>query len=59
MTKWFLFALFLIVGLGMLVVGIVYMRREKQDAESVRIYRAAAIIGALLTIGAILWQVLA
>ena len=59
MTKWFLFALFLIVGLGMLIVGIAYMRREKQDAESVRIYRTAAIIGSLLTIGAILWQVLA
>ena len=59
MTKWFLFALFLIVGFGMLIVGIVYMRREKQDAESVRIYRTAAIIGSLLTIGTILWQVLA
>jgi F0F1-type ATP synthase membrane subunit c/vacuolar-type H+-ATPase subunit K len=59
MKEWLLFALFLIVGLGMLIAGIFYMRKEKNDADSVRIYRVVSIIGAVLTIGAVAYQVLA
>jgi putative Mn2+ efflux pump MntP len=58
MTEWLLFALFLMVGLGMLVAGLFYMRKEKHDPESVRIYRVVAIIGMVLTIGSILFKTL-
>ncbi len=54
MNAWILFVLFLFVGLGMLVAGILYERKEKDDPESVKIYRAIAIIGAVLSIGATL-----
>jgi uncharacterized membrane protein len=53
MNGWLLFGLFLIVGLGMLVAGIVYMLKEKSDPESVKIYRVITIIGAVLAIAAI------
>lgn len=59
MKEWLLFGLFLIVGLGMLIAGIGYMRKEKHDAESVKIYRVVAIIGAVLTVGSILLKALA
>ncbi|MEM5767654.1 MAG: hypothetical protein AAGU32_05115 [Bacillota bacterium] len=54
MNAWILFVLFLFVGLGMLIAGILYERKEKDDPESVKIYRAIAIIGAVLSIGATL-----
>ncbi len=56
MNAWILFVLFLFVGLGMLVAGILYERKEKDDPESVKIYRAIAIIGAVLSIGATLMK---
>lgn len=49
MKEWLLFALFLIVGLGMLLSGIVYMVKEKDDAESVKLYRVVSVIGAAMT----------
>ena len=58
MKEWLLFTLYLIVGLGMLVAGIIYMRKEKNDPESVKIYGAASIIGAVLTIGAVAFKFL-
>lgn len=54
MNAWILFVLFLFVGIGMLIAGILYERKEKDDPESVKIYRAIAIIGAVLSIGAAL-----
>lgn len=50
MEEWLLPGLFLIVGLGMLVAGIIYLRRERDDAESVRIYRVISIIGVVLIV---------
>lgn len=58
MKEWLLFGLFLIVGLGMLISGIIYMVKEKDDLESVKIYRVVSIIGAVLTIGAAAYRVL-
>lgn len=59
MKEWLLFALLLIVGLGMLIAGIIYMRKEKDDPESVKIYRIVSIIGAVLTIGSVLYGFIA
>ncbi len=50
MKEWILFILFLVVGFGLLLSGIVYLRKEKDDAESVRIYRTISAIGAVLVI---------
>lgn len=54
MKEWVLFALFLIVGLGMMIAGIVYLRKEKDDPDSVKIYRVVSIIGAVLAIVSVL-----
>jgi heme/copper-type cytochrome/quinol oxidase subunit 1 len=56
MKEWLLFILFILVGLGMLCTGLIYMRKEKSDLESVKIYRVISIIGAVLTVAAILMQ---
>jgi hypothetical protein len=56
MKEWILFALFLIVGLGLLVTGISYMRKEKDDLESVKIYRVISIIGAVLSAASVLYK---
>ena len=53
MNEWLLFCIFLIAGLGMLILGIVYMQKEKSDAESVKIYRIISIIGAVLAAAAL------
>lgn len=53
MKSWLLFILFLIAGLGMLFAGIVYLHKEKNDPESVKIYGAMSFIGAVLTIAAV------
>ena len=58
MNAWLLFALFLVIGLGMLIVGLYYMRKEKKDPDSVKFYRIVTILGALITLGAILYRVL-
>lgn len=52
MKEWIFFGLFLLVGVGMLGSGIVYLRKEKEDPESVKIYRTISIIGAILIIAA-------
>ena len=50
-----LFALFLTVGIGVLIAGIVYMRKDKHDLESVKIYRVISIIGAVITVSSVLY----
>ncbi len=54
MKEWILFILFLIVGLGLFVSGIIYLQKEKDDAESVRIYRTISVIGAILVLVSVL-----
>lgn len=54
MKEWILFILFLFVGLGMLISGIFYIRKDKDDPESVKIYRVVSIIGAVLVIVSVL-----
>lgn len=54
MSGWLLFVLFLVVGLGMLVSGIVYLCKEKDDPDSVKIYRVISIIGAVLAVASVL-----
>ena len=56
MKEWIFFALFLIVGLGILTAGIIYMRKEKSDAESVKIYRIVAAIGVVMMAGSVLYR---
>ncbi|WP_349945418.1 hypothetical protein ABFV83_16645 [Lacrimispora sp. BS-2] len=56
MKELFLFVLFLTVGIGVLVAGIVYMLKEKHDLESVKIYRVMSIIGAVITAGSVLYR---
>ena len=59
MKEWLLFALFLVVGIGMLMAGIVYMRKEKSDLESVKIYRVVSSIGAIFIVAAVIYRALA
>ena len=56
MKEWIFFALFLIVGLGIHTAGIIYMRKEKSDAESVKIYRIVAAIGIVMMAGSVLYR---
>jgi len=51
-----LFALFLTVGLGVLIAGIFYMRKEKHDPESVKIYGVISSLGVVITAGAVLFR---
>lgn len=53
MNGWLFFILFTLVGLGMLCAGIFYMHKEKNDPESVKIYRVVAILGAVMAAVAI------
>ena len=46
MKEWILFILFILVGAGMLGAGIFYWRKEKDDLDSVNIYRTISIVGA-------------
>ena len=50
------FVLFLAVGIMMLIAGLVYMKKESNDAESVRIYRIISLIGIVLAIGAVVFR---
>jgi len=59
MKEWLLVALFLVVGIGMLMAGIVYMRKEKSDLESVKIYRVVSSIGAIFIVAAVIYRALA
>lgn len=54
MKEWIIFSLFMIVGIGMLSAGVFYTRKEKEDPESVKIYRFVTIIGGLLAVFAVL-----
>ncbi|SHN70396.1 hypothetical protein [Desulfitobacterium chlororespirans] len=56
MSEWLFFILFILVGLGMLCNGILYMRKEKNDPESVKIYRVVAILGAVMAAVAIAFK---
>jgi len=51
-----LFALFLTVGIGVLIAGIVYMHKDRHDLESVKLYRVISIIGAFITAGSVLYR---
>ncbi|APM40010.1 hypothetical protein [Clostridium kluyveri] len=53
MKAWILFGLFIIVGLGMFIAGIIYMKKEKNDVESVRIYRNISVIGVVVAVASI------
>ncbi|WP_368488189.1 hypothetical protein [Clostridium sp. BJN0013] len=53
MKAWILFGLFIIVGVGMFIAGIIYMKKEKTDVESVRIYRNISIIGVVLAVASV------
>jgi len=50
MKAWILFGLFVIVGLGMLIAGIMYMKKEKNDIQSVSIYRNISVIGVVVLV---------
>ena len=56
MKELFLFILFLTVGAGVLIAGIVYMLKERHDLESVKIYRVMSVIGAVITVGSVLYR---
>ena len=58
MKELLLFSLFLLVGFGMLLAGSLYMWKEKNDPESVKIYRTMALIGAGITVASILFKVI-
>ena len=48
MKEWLLFILFFLVGLGMFCTGLIYMYKEKNDLESIKIYGIISIVGAIL-----------
>lgn len=50
MKAWILFGLFVIVGLGMLIAGIMYMKKEKNDIQSVSVYRNISVIGVVVLV---------
>ncbi len=54
MKEWLIFILFFLVGFGMLCTGIIYMYKEKNDPESIKIYGIISIVGAILAIIAVL-----
>lgn len=56
MKEWILFICFALVGIGMFAAGLFDMLKEKDDPESVKIYRIVCAIGTLLTIAAILFK---
>ncbi|GBG58463.1 hypothetical protein SPFL3102_02185 [Sporomusaceae bacterium FL31] len=58
MKEWLIFSIFLIAGLGMLIMGISNMIKEKNDAESVKIYRGFTIAGSLVLIMSGLYKAL-
>jgi hypothetical protein len=47
---WITFILFMFVGLALFISGIIYLLKEKDDVESVKIYRIISLIGAVLII---------
>ena len=59
MKAWLQFALFLMVGLGTLVAGLVYTQKEKSDPGAVKLYRAVTLIGVTVTAGAVIYRVMA
>lgn len=56
MKEWILFGLIIFVGLGMLISGVVYMSKEKNDPESVNIYRVVSVIGLAMALGSCLMK---
>lgn len=40
----------IIIGVAVLVAGIYYLVKEKNDAESKKIYSVVSVLGALLTL---------
>ena len=50
MKEWVLFILFILAGAGMLGAGIFYWRKERDDLDSVKIYRTVTIIGAVIVL---------
>ena len=58
MKEWILFILFILVGAGMLGAGIFYWRKEKDDLDSVKIYRTISIVGAILVLLSLVLKIL-
>ncbi len=56
MKEWLIFFMFFIAGLGMLITGISNMIKEKNDAESVKIYRWFSIVGGVVLVIAISYK---
>ncbi len=54
MKEWLLFIIFMFVGSGLLISGVRYMQKEKNDPESVRMYRVISAIGAVIVLISIL-----
>lgn len=54
MKEWLFFIIFTFVGLALFFSGIVYLRKEKDDPESVKIYRIISLIGIVLIIISVL-----
>lgn len=56
MKDWLLFTLALLIGGGMLVAGLVYRRKEKDDPESVKIYSVISVVGILVVALAVIMR---
>lgn len=54
MEEWLIFILFILVGVGLLCKGLIYLYKEKNDPESIKIYGIISIVGAILAIIGIL-----
>ncbi|MDF2631922.1 MAG: hypothetical protein K0Q85_518 [Caproiciproducens sp.] len=57
MKEWLIFSVFFIAGSGMLIMGISNMIKEKNDADSVKIYRGFSIAGGVMAIMSVLYKV--
>ena len=56
--NWTIFALFLVVGLGMMGAGLYYMSRETEDRDAAKRYRTMAVIGLGITLITVAWKFL-
>ena len=45
----------IIIGLLILAAGLYYLAKEKDNAESRKIYGIASVIGAVITVACVVW----
>lgn len=47
----------ILIGIAILIAGIYYLIKEKEDAESKKIYTVISVIGAVLVVVMVIWLI--